>query len=197
MNRKYSVLGVIFLLVSCGGGDLLVPKPRAFPKIDFPVRSYTPFDENYCHFTFERGSYTEVEQDTLFFEQSPVDPCWFNIYYPSFGCRIHCSYYPISAENSFSKLNSDAFDLAMEHNKKATYIDEVKFEKPNNVSGFVFELEGPVATPFQFYMTDSSSHFLRGALYFNTQIRTDSLAPLYAFVKEDVSHMINTFAWTD
>jgi gliding motility-associated lipoprotein GldD len=83
----------------------------------------------------------------------------------------------------------------MEHNKKATFIDEVRFEKPNSVSGFIFNLEGPVATPFQFFMSDSTEHFLRGALYFNTQIRPDSLAPLYEFVKQDISHMINTFAW--
>ncbi|MCB0667774.1 MAG: hypothetical protein KDC80_18225 [Saprospiraceae bacterium] len=190
-------IAFLFLQFSCQNNMSTLPKPRAFPRIEFPERNYIPFDENYCHFTFEMPAYTEVEQDTAFFDDKPIDPCWFNLYYPAFDCRIYFSYYPISSENPFEKLNKDAFNLAMEHNKKATYIDEVKFEKPNDVSGFIFDLEGPVATPFQFYMTDSTKHFLRGALYFQTQIRPDSLAPLYEFVKQDVSHIINTFTWTD
>ena len=190
-------IGIIICIWSsaCQNGDIPLPKPRAFPRVDFPEKRYVAFDENYCEFTFERPAYTVVEQDTTFFNERPTDPCWFNLYYPAFDCRIHCSYYPISQENSFAKLNNDAFNLAMEHNKKATFIDEVRFEKPNSVSGFIFNLEGPVATPFQFFMSDSTAHFLRGALYFNTQIRPDSLAPLYEFVKQDISHMINTFAW--
>jgi gliding motility-associated lipoprotein GldD len=196
MKLNLSLAVFIFIWMSaCQNGDIPLPKPRAFPKVDFPERKYVEFDENYCEFTFERPAYTVVEQDTSFFNERPVDPCWFNLYYPDFDCRIHCSYYPVSTANSFAKLNNDAFNLAMEHNKKATFIDEVRFEKPNKVSGFIFNLEGPVATPFQFFMSDSTTHFLRGALYFNTQIRPDSLAPLYEFVKQDISHMINTFAW--
>jgi gliding motility-associated lipoprotein GldD len=187
----------IFLVYSCQSAPPTIPKPRAFPKIEFPEKKYVSFDENYCQFTFEMPEYTEIEQDTLFFDERPAHPCWFNIFYPDFNCRIYCSYYPINTENPFSKLNKDAFSLAMEHSRKATYIDEVKFEKPNGVSGFIFNLEGPVATPFQFYMTDSTHHFLRGALYFSTQIRPDSLAPLYEFVKIDISHMINTFTWME
>ncbi len=185
------------IIISCQDGPVLAPKPRAFPKIDFPEPEFVAFNEDFCQFTFERPAYTEVEQDTLFFDEKPNDPCWFNLYYPMFNCRIHCSYYPISDENPFSKLNNDAHKLAMEHNRKATYIDEMRLEKPNHVYGFIFNLEGPVATPFQFYLTDSTRHFLRGALYFNTQVRPDSLAPLYEFVKNDITHMINTFAWNE
>ena len=194
---RQTSLGFVLVLVILVGCEETVttPKPRAFPKVEFPIKDYEKFDENYCHFTFEKPVSALVQQDTLFFNESTVDPCWFDLYYPAFNCRIHCSYYPITEENPLSKLNDDAFKLAMEHNRKATYIDEVRVEKPNNVSGFIFNLEGPVATPFQFYLTDSTQHFIRGALYFRTQIRPDSLAPMYEFVKQDISHMINTFAW--
>lgn len=56
-----------------------------------------------------------------------------------------------------------------------------------------FEMTGPAATPFQFFITDSTSHFMRGALYFNTQVRPDSLMPVYDFVKIDVDRLIKTF----
>jgi gliding motility-associated lipoprotein GldD len=186
----------VLLLFSCQE-PTYSPKPRAYPKVVYPDRSYELFDENYCHFHFQVPTYTEIEQDTLFFSEQPLDPCWFNIYYPGFDCTIHCSYYPISEDNPLTKLQNDAFRLAMEHNRKATYIEELPIKKPNHVSGFIFNLEGPVATPFQFFLTDSTEHFLRGALYFNAQIQPDSLKPLYEFVKVDITHLINTFEWTE
>ncbi|NND07543.1 MAG: hypothetical protein HKN87_14290 [Saprospiraceae bacterium] len=189
-------MATLFLFLAACEQAPSVPKPRAYPKVEFPERTYVTFDESYCSFTFEMPSYAKVQQDTVFFNEKPIDPCWFDIYYPDFDCRIYCSYYPITDENPFERLNSDAFRLAMEHNKKATFIDELPFSKPNGVSGIIFNLEGPVATPFQFYVTDSTQHFMRGALYFNSKIRPDSLAPMHEFVKEDITHMVNTFAWT-
>ncbi len=186
--------GLVLLLMSCQESTFF-PKPRAYPKIEFPERTYEPFAEDYCQFHFEIPTYVEVQQDKKYFNEETSHSCWFDLYYPDFDCRIHCTYYPISPEATFDELNNDAFQFAMEHSKKATYIDEMKIEKPNQVSGFVFNLEGPVATPFQFYLTDSTEHFLRGSLYFNAQIRPDSLAPLYEFVKHDITHLINTFSW--
>lgn len=63
------------------------------------------------------------------------------------------------------------------------------------LSGFAFEMKGPAASPFQFFLSDSTNHFFRGALYFNTQARPDSLAPVYEFVREDLMKMIETFEW--
>jgi hypothetical protein len=49
----------------------------------------------------------------------------------------------------------------------------------------------------QFFLTDKKNHFFRAALYFNTQVRPDSLAPIYEFVKEDVFKLIETFEWEE
>lgn len=171
------------------------PKPRGFPKVNFPEKNYRPFGEAYCDFTFEYPTYAIIQQDTLFFDEQPAHPCWFDIFIREFDAKIHCSYYPISEENSFDKLTNDAFVMANKHNLKANYIDDLVISKPNHVGGIVFNIEGPVASPFQFYLSDSTSHFLRGALYFNTQARPDSLKPVIDFVKTDVMHMINTFEW--
>jgi hypothetical protein len=59
----------------------------------------------------------------------------------------------------------------------------------------VFSIEGPAATPFQFFITDEKQHFFRASLYFKTKINTDSLAPVYDFVKKDLRKMIETFEW--
>ena len=188
-------LSCLILFLGACGDQAYFPKPRAYPRIDFPERSFEAFEVEHCQFSFEMPSYVVVNRDQQRSQDENQDPCWFDLYYPTFDCRIHCTYHEISKDAPFEKLHNDAFKFAMEHNKKATYIDELKIEKPNHVSGFIFNLEGPVATPFQFYLTDSVQHFMRASLYFNTQIRPDSLAPLYEFVKQDITHMINTFAW--
>jgi len=52
-----------------------------------------------------------------------------------------------------------------------------------------------VATPYQFFLTDSTHHFFRGALYYDATPNQDSLAPVNAFLLEDIQHILNTFRW--
>jgi gliding motility-associated lipoprotein GldD len=59
----------------------------------------------------------------------------------------------------------------------------------------IAELDGEVPSQFQFTMTDSSQHFLRGALYFNVKVQNDSLKPAIDFMKKEVLHVINTLQW--
>ena len=167
------------LLASCEE-PVLTPKPRAYPKVAYPEKSYRPFTEGYCDFTFEYPVYAEIQQDTTFFDEKPAHPCWFNIYVPAFECRIHCSYAPVTKQNPADKLKTDAFKMTEWHNKKATYIEELPFHNPEkNVKGILFRLEGPVASKYQFFIMDAAEkeHFFRGALYFYAQARPDSLAP--------------------
>jgi gliding motility-associated lipoprotein GldD len=171
------------------------PKPRAYPRVIYPPKTYQAFDANYCNFTFQYPTYAQIQQDTTFFNEKPVHPCWFDIYIPAFESRIYCSYYPIKGANSLEKLKKDAFDMVDWHNKKANYIDEMPIHKDNQVSGYAFILDGPAASPMQFYLTDSTHHYLRGALYFNTEVNPDSMAPVYEFVKKDILKMIETFEW--
>lgn len=190
---------LLFSLISaCGNDESLTPKPRGYPKVHYPEKAYRPFDADYCHFTFQYPAYTNIQQDTAFFEEAPADPCWFDVYYPGFDSRIHFSYYPVGPYKSLERLKLDAFEMADWHTKRANYIDEIRIHKPeSDVYGFAFEIEGPAASSFQFYLTDSTDHFVRGALYFNTKARPDSLAPVIRFVKEDIDRMIETFEWTE
>lgn len=189
-----ALLACVLLPAGCEE-PVYTPKPRAYPRVVYPTRAYQPFDRSYCAFTFEYPRYATIEQDTAFFDDKPANTCWFNVYFPDFNARVHCSYYPVTGRSSFDKLVADAHELANKHNLKANYIDEFRIEKPNHVSGFCFNIEGPAASPFQFYLTDSTRHFLRGALYFNTQARPDSLAPVFDFLKQDIMQMVNTFSW--
>ncbi len=195
MVRYFLLLIGAFLLFACGDDTVYTPKPRAFPKVIYPERSYVKFQENYCDFNFEYPKHAKVVQDQDFFDEKALNPCWFDLSIDHFNATVHCSYFPIGKENTLDKLKNDAFVLANKHNIKANYIDELPIDKGDDVKGFLFSIEGPVATPLQFYLTDEKSHFLRGSLYFKTQAKPDSLAPIVDYVREDVLHMINTFYW--
>ncbi|MEO1263903.1 MAG: hypothetical protein AAFZ15_34170 [Bacteroidota bacterium] len=195
-----SIFVFCFLFLALGCDEpVFTPKPRGYPKVVYPQKSYQSFDKNYCRFTFEYPTYAVIEKDTSFFDEKPADPCWFDIYYPDFNCRLHCSYSPIAGAASIDKLKTDAFNLTDWHNKKATYIEDRPFKKTNNVQGILFEVEGPVASQVQFLVTDTleREHFLRCALYFNTKVQPDSLAPIYDFIRTDLDRMIGTFEWVE
>lgn len=184
-------------LASCED-PILTPKPRAYPKVVYPEKAYQPFTEGYCGFTFEYPKYAVIQQDTTFFDEKPDDPCWFNVVVKDFDCRLHCSYSPITKVKTADRLKTDAFKMTDWHNKKATYIQETPlFNAAHNVKGILFNVEGPVASQLQFFLTDTAEqkHFFRAALYFYTEPNVDSLAPVYDFMRKDVERMIETFQW--
>ncbi len=199
---KNPVFFVVILLpiffFSCQGNVIeYSPKPRCYPRVVLPEKSYRPFTEEYCDFTFQYPSYATIEQDEKFFNDKPKHPCWFDVVIPSLNGRIHCSYIRLNQykEDTFEKMMTDAFKMAEEHHIKAEYIDEYPVRKKNGVSGMIFEIDGPAASPFQFFLTDSSTHFLRGSVYVHARAEPDSLAPIIEFLKKDAAHMVSTLEW--
>ncbi len=197
-GRKSLVILWVFLLLlsSCGEEQAPIPKPRAFPRIYFPKKGgYRIAELPDCPFRFEIPAYARIEKDPDFFKEKAPNPCWFNVFYPDFNARIHFSYYDVRSEKDLFKYINDAFKMAGKHTSKANYIDERVLAKPNGVYGRIFEIEGPAASPLQFYLTDSISHYIRGSLYVKAKIKTDSLAPIYDFIKEDMAQLFNSFDW--
>lgn len=189
-------LSVCLLFTACGE-TLSIPKPRSFPRVIFPERSYTDFDIDYCSFSFQHPDYVEFRQKELFFDETPAHPCWFDLEIPDLNGAIHFTYYPLNSFEEWEERRDEGFSMVGIHNKRASYIDEIRLDRGPEVGGMVFDIAGEAASPFQFFVTDSTSHFVRGALYFNTQARPDSLAPVVEFVKEDIYRMLETFSWTD
>lgn len=195
--NKYLILLLAIVMYSCGTDEVPIPKPRAFPKVVYPEKTYQKLDVDFCSFTFEYPTYVNMVQDSSFFGEKPENPCWFELEFKDFNGKLYCSYHEMDGPQSLEELKKDAFEMADWHNKKANYIDEILIRKPNGVSGFAFDLQGPAATPFQFYLTDSTKHFFRGSLYYDTQVRPDSMAPITSFIKEDIFRLLETFEWVD
>jgi gliding motility-associated lipoprotein GldD len=171
-----------------------MPKPKGYFNIDLPQKSYTRFDQPGFPYTFEIPSYSTAENDTLYFSERPENPFWININFPGLNAQVNITYKSFSGINELDKLIADSYKLTFKHTIRADFIDETPILK-SGMGGIVYEVGGNAATPLQFYLTDSSSHFIRGALYFNAEPNVDSVAPVLEFLKEDVLRMIGTTTW--
>lgn len=185
-------LGVVLLasLGFMGCGDDSIPKPRGFMRIDLPEKAYVPTQTD-CPFTFEMPVYASFEQDL----RADAPPCWFDLHVPQFKARVHFSYKRI--DGNLEEYLDDARTMTNKHISKASGIEEQVILNPEaRVYGMYWKVAGSgAASPIQLYLTDSTTHFLRGALYFNTVPNNDSLAPVIQFLDEDLRHMVETFSW--
>jgi gliding motility-associated lipoprotein GldD len=186
---------LLFLAAGCSEEVALSPKPRAYPRIHYPEVTLADFRLEECPLSFQYPDYMEVRQETEFFDGAPPHACWFDLHMEAFNADLHCTYSPVRNYTEFQMLVQDAFRLANEQNKRASYIEDFQIRLPEGVSGMAFSLEGPSASPFQFFLTDSTRHFLRGSLYFNTRPNPDSLAPIVNFVKKDIVRIMETLRW--
>jgi gliding motility-associated lipoprotein GldD len=183
---------VCLLLVSCNG--VYTPKRRGYFKIDFPRHEYQTFDQPGFPYTFEYPVYAKIVRDSSFFDTVPENPYWINIDFPRFDARIYISYKAIGP-NKFDKLREDAFKMTFKHSYKASSIDQTVIQTPNGIGGIYFNVGGNAATANQFFLSDTTKHFLRGALYFDTTPNEDSLGIVNQFLEKDMQHLINTFKW--
>jgi gliding motility-associated lipoprotein GldD len=191
----------IFLsfLLSCNSP--YTPKRRGYFRIDFPPHQYQAFNQPGYPYSFEYPVYATIARDSSFFDTIPENPFWINIDFPRFGARIYISYKAIGPRadhkpgNTFDKLTDDAFKMTYKHTVKASSIDQSVIHTPNDIGGIFFHVGGNAATAQQFYLTDTTHHFLRGALYFDTAPNEDSLATVNSFLQKDLNHLINTFRW--
>lgn len=182
------------IIVSCNT-NYTVNKKRGYFKIDFPEKKYKLFDQPGYPYSFEYPVYANVIRDTSFFGERPENDWWLNIDFPQFSGRVFVSYKEIG-KNKFDSLIEDAYKLSYkQHVQKASSIEPRAFRTSNNIDGIYFTLEGNTATANQFFLTDSTKHFLRAALYFDATPNEDSLSIVNDFLKKDLQYLINTLKW--
>ena len=188
-TRHYHMITLLLMLLVLACQRSNTPKPRGFLRIDFPAKEYVLFD-SVCPYTFEYPSYGKIVPDTDY----NTEACWINIDFPDFNGKIHISYKEVN--QNLNDFIEDSRSLTYKHTIKADAIQETVYTNPElEVHGILYDIKGNAASSIQFYLTDSNAHFLRGALYFNVPPDRDSLAPVISFFREDIIHMVETFAW--
>lgn len=187
-NFKTTLVLLCILFLHACGSETPVPKPVGYFRIDLPTPKYQHKSPD-CPFEFDISEYSQLELivDT-------AHPCWFNIAYPMINARMYFTYKDVDGD--LREFIEEAHGLAFEHQIKANKISTRKIENDSaKVYGLVYNLGGNVASPYQFYLTDSTDHFLRGSFYFNARPNPDSSKPALDYVRNDIDRFIDSFEW--
>lgn len=184
-----TLLIFLLLVISQGCHKHYTPKPRGYFRIDLPEKQYKVYLSN-CPFSFEFPVYASVIPD----DTKDAEPCWLNLRIEQFHATIHLSYKQIN--KNLPELTEDARSFVYKHTIKADAIEELPISYPGKkVYGILYDIEGNAASSVQFFLTDSTRHFIRGALYFSATPNADSLRPVIQFIREDIVHLTSTFQW--
>ncbi len=205
----------ISTLAACGGNGDYTPKPQAYLRIDMPEHSYWLVDSLCSHpgdtlvfgtdtsivitgscktfpFTFEANTCVELRE-----KGAPKGEEWMDLYYPQWDGVVYLTYKHLSGRDDLRGQIDTSSRLLEKHYKLSSGVEEQGYEDPDNrVFGTVYYLKGSrVASTCQFWLTDSSRHFLRGALYLDRTPNNDSLAPVLRYMQEDIEHLVETLRW--
>ena len=181
-----------FMLSGCDE-DIYIPKPTGYALMDFPEHVYQWYPKGSCAYYFQFGLLAQVVP----VDATKGESCWLNVEYPKLNAKIHFTYYNLNSHN-VNSLIEDTRILAMKHLVKADDFEEsVIKDDEAKVYGVLYDFQGSTASNFQFYLTDSVSNFVRGALYFEVVPQADSLAPAEQYIEEELIQLVNTFRWSD
>ena len=188
--KNFFLIVLFFPIIFSSCDQPASPKPHGYFRIDLPEKIYSRFDTTFPY-SFEYPSYSFITSDP----HSPLEKYWININFPAFKATVHLSYKVV--DRNLATYLEDAHTLVFKHISKADAIyDSLIVDTARNLYGITYQIEGSgAASPYQFFLTDSTSHFVRGALYFNTVPNNDSLEPVIKFIEKDIVHLIGTFNW--
>jgi gliding motility-associated lipoprotein GldD len=125
-----------------------------------------------------------------------AEPYWILVEYPTLNAKIQFTYKPLGGDlNRLDKHVADAYKLASKHQVRATAQREQVIQLKNGKKAVIIEIDGEVPSHYQFYATDTSNHFLRGAVYLNSATLNDSLTPIVDYLKADTKRILETLKW--
>jgi len=204
------ILGcLLMLLMACNSN--YTSRKKGYFKIDLPEHQYQVFNKQEFPYSFEYPVYATVIQDSTYFDSTPENNYWINLDFPAFNARLFMSYkiigglapYKIKQAdgsykdslgvNQFDLMVNDAFNLTNKNDVIASSIKDSLIRNPNGISGVFFKVGGNAATASQFFLSDTTKNFIRGALYFDATPNADSLRPVQEFLRKDLEHLISTF----
>lgn len=190
MNRSLIAFLVLVSMGILSCKEQSMPKPHGYLRIHVPENiDYTPLKRDLqCRF-----EYSEHAQINMVAQAA--DSFWLDIVYPDLNGRIYLSYKSLY-DADLNMLVEDARKFVFKHSVKASGIEEsVIRDEKRKMYGILYDIDGDAASNTQFFLTDSTQHFLRAALYFQCTPNRDSLDPVINHVREDILHLLETFEW--
>lgn len=175
---------VVVIMTSCQSE--VTPRPDGYFRIEPYVESYSPHTMGVISLLINDSAQCvathAVEQEDVY---------WLNVAYPRYNATIYLSYIPLS--NNFERLMSESIDLVYRQNVITEQVEAIAYEDAERrLFATLYSLSPESATPLQFIATDSTKYLLRGALYFDTPVKTDSVAPSLQYIEQDIMQMIES-----
>jgi gliding motility-associated lipoprotein GldD len=187
---KLTVL-MVLLVAIVGCEQSYTPKPKGYNRLALPARTYVSLPDS-LPYSFEVSTAAKILRDSSYI----AERYWIDLYYPQITANIQITYKNLNEDRQLlEELVNDSYKLTSKHQIKAYAIEESIVKTPFGKTAVIAELEGEVPSQFQFFITDSTHNFIRGALYFRTSTKNDSLAPAIEYMKIDAMHLINTLEW--
>lgn len=180
---RYSWFLLMVFILAVGCNEEVLPKPKAQLRLEYGAPKQGELETD--HFSFKYNTQANIKRKT---KTSLV------LGYPQMRGEIYINYKKV--EDNVQKLLSDAQRLSYEHAVKADGIAEQPFvNEKNGVYGMFFEVSGNAASQAQFYVTDSTNHFVTGSLYFYTRPNYDSIYPAAAYLQNDIRGIMESLRW--
>jgi gliding motility-associated lipoprotein GldD len=181
--RNIILFFILFIFFSCN--NIYTPKPYGYLRTDFPEKKYELYNDENKTYKFELATYSKVVNK---------QKNWFDIITPVLNCEINLTYFKL--KNNLKDHIAEASSFVEKHQVKANAIKPKYYmNEEKKVYGILYNITGNSASNAQFFLTDSTSQFIRGALYFKCTPNYDSLAPMIKFIEEDINHLIESFEW--
>jgi gliding motility-associated lipoprotein GldD len=185
MIKKISFLlfaTICISIVSCK--DDVLPKPKGYLSLNYPEPKYISFDKT-CGYSFDYNTISSIQDK---------GNCNFHIVYPKLKATVYLNYRAVN--KNIDALLRDAQKLTYEHVVKADGITEQPFvNKEHKTYGMFYEVAGNAASQSQFYVTDSTKHFLMGSIYFYAKPNFDSVLPASQYIKNDLRVLMESLKW--
>ena len=196
MHTRLPYVFLLLLLTAVGCTYDRVPKPKAYPRIHFPVNEGNiHYHTDNCPYSFDLPGYYRVERKTTFFDEEITDACWLNIVCDSLNATLYLSYKELGPDITLMRLMEEAYELTYKHTNKADYIKPREFDNGHGSVGLIYYVGGDAASNIQFFLTDTTTHFVRGALYFYARPNADSLRPVVDFMIHDLETLTDSWRW--
>ena len=184
MHPRFSIILLFLVLLACSCREEILPKPRAMLRLDYPEMPMASWEAG-CPFTFDYNQMARV---------TTKEDCNLDLDYPMMKGSIFLTYKPV--ENNLKELLTDAQKLSYEHVVKADNIVEQPFvNSADSVYGMFYEVRGNAASQAQFYVTDSTRHFMTGSLYFYAKPNYDSIYPAAIYLQNDIRKIMESLKW--
>jgi gliding motility-associated lipoprotein GldD len=189
LHKILFLFGLLLFHFSCDETSYL-PREKAFLRLEFEKPMYGTFssESSKLNFIYNNASASfeiiSEEKTVLRYKHIKIDILLSNI--------------QLENTSSFEESLQNFYMFLEPHRKKSNQISVKEFISADNKRfAKVFEMRGPVASPLQFYVTDSINNFLFGSMNLIQKSDYDSIYPSVMYVKNDIFSIIESVNWEE